>query len=188
MESAISLRAEAPISEWSEDWLAYTPFDIIFLSSADFDSAPSSVTAALENYLFAGGNIVVFGKDTVPAAWHSAGKTTLPDGVQYQAGQGHCMVISENNLSKLNPETTRSLRNTAVDAARYWQSLPHDAGAANGDFPGQKIRKHPCCGIVIIMLAFVIIIGPVNIILLKLAVSAAPGCCGPFPPFHLSPH
>ena len=166
VDDTAGLRAEAPISEWSEDWLAYTPFDLILLNSSDLAAAPPSVTAALGNYLSAGGNIVVIGREPLPAAWRAPEKTTLPDGVVYPVGLGHCVEISQNNLAKLDPETTRHLRNTAVDSARYWKSLPHDAGAANDAFPVVENLKIPVRGIVIIMLAFIIVIGPVNIILL----------------------
>ena len=30
-----SLRAESPVSEWSENWLAYSPFDAIVLNATD---------------------------------------------------------------------------------------------------------------------------------------------------------
>ncbi len=53
------------------------------------------------------------------------------------------------------------------DAAHYWQSLPDDSGAANAALPIVESLKIPTRGIVVIMLAFVIIIGPVNIIWLN---------------------
>ncbi|MEJ0091570.1 MAG: hypothetical protein WDM80_17715 [Limisphaerales bacterium] len=84
-DSIESLRAEVPISEWSEDWLAYTPFDIIAISSADLDSAPPGVLSALGNYLLAGGDIIVFGKDALPSAWRSDRQISLPDGASYLA-------------------------------------------------------------------------------------------------------
>ncbi len=53
-----SLRAESPVSEWSENWLAYTPFDAVVLNAADLSSAPPAVLGALGDYLSAGGNVV----------------------------------------------------------------------------------------------------------------------------------
>jgi hypothetical protein len=162
-----SLRAEAPVSEWSDNWLAYTPFDAVALNAADLATAPPGVTSALGDYLSAGGNLIVFGKGAVPAAWRSAEKTSLPGGVEHQTGLGRCFVIPMDNLSQLDARTTRILRDAINSAARYWQTLPSDAGAANGLFPVVKNLKIPIRGIVIIMLAFVILIGPVNIILLN---------------------
>ena len=39
-ESTESLRAELLITAWSENWLAYTPFDAVVLNAADFNSMP----------------------------------------------------------------------------------------------------------------------------------------------------
>ncbi|HXI73008.1 MAG TPA: hypothetical protein VNN22_21925 [Verrucomicrobiae bacterium] len=162
-----SLRAEAPVSEWSDNWLAYTPFDVIALNSLDVNSAPPAVAAALWSYLQAGGNVIIFGNDALPATWRSSNQTVLPDGVEYRVGLGSCFVIPKVSLSQLDPKTLQTLRDTANGAARYWQSLPGDAGSANGVFPVVANLKIPVRGIVIIMLAFIIIIGPVNIILLN---------------------
>ncbi|MEI9864630.1 MAG: hypothetical protein WDN00_08770 [Limisphaerales bacterium] len=166
-DSIESLRAEAPISEWSEDWLAYTPFDIIAISSADFDSAPPAVISALGNYLLAGGDIIVFGKDALPSAWRSAKQISLADGMEYHAGFGRCFVIPLEKLSSLDTTTIQTVRDTAKSSALYWQNLPHDAGSANDAFRVVENLKLPVRGIVVIMLAFVIIIGPANIILLN---------------------
>ncbi|MDD5140801.1 MAG: hypothetical protein PHY43_11140 [Verrucomicrobiales bacterium] len=167
LNSAESLRAEAPVSEWSEDWLAYTPFEIIMLNSMDFSSSPPSVISALRKYMQAGGCMVIFGKDTLPANWRSSSQTSLPDGVEYDVGLGRCFVITKDNLAVLDPKTTQILRDTAATSARYWQSLPASSDAANGVFSVVENLKIPVRGIVIIMLTFVIVIGPVNIILLN---------------------
>lgn len=161
-----SLRAEAPLSEWSEDWLAYTPFDAILLDAVDLNSAPPAVIAALGNYLRAGGNVMIFGQDSLPATWRSAAIPLL-EGVEYQVGLGRCFAILKDNLAALDAKTMQTLREAVEASSRYWQSLPDDSDAANGIFPVVDNLKIPVRGIVLIMLAFVLIIGPVNIILLN---------------------
>jgi hypothetical protein len=49
--STESLRAESPVSEWSENWLAYTPFDAMTLNAADLNSMPPAVLSAIGDYL-----------------------------------------------------------------------------------------------------------------------------------------
>jgi hypothetical protein len=59
------------------------------------------------------------------------------------------------------------LRDAVRETARYWQTLPGDSGAANAAMPVVENIKIPTRGIVVIMLAFIIVIGPVNIYLLN---------------------
>ena len=166
-ESTESLRAELPITAWSENWLAYTPFDAVVLNAADFNSMPSAVLAAIGDYLQAGGNVFVFGQGDLPPTWLSARKKTLAEGVEYHVGLGTCFVATAKNVSTLDPKTLQYLRNTIIAAAHYWQSLPNDSSAANAAFSVVENVKIPIRGIVIIMLAFVVTIGPVNILLLN---------------------
>ena len=77
-ENVQTLRAESPVSEWSENWLAYTPFDAVMISAADMNALTPGVSGALADYLFAGGNIFVAGKKQLPAAWHTLTQTPSP--------------------------------------------------------------------------------------------------------------
>lgn len=162
-----SLRAELPVSEWSESWLAYTPFDGMALNAADFNGMPSGVLAAIGNYLQAGGNVFVFGQGDLPATWRSAQTNSLPDGVAFRVGLGTCFVSGAKGFARLDPKTLQFLRNAMNDTVRYWQSLPEDGNAANAAVPIVKNLKIPVRGIVFIMLAFVVLIGPVNIVVLN---------------------
>jgi hypothetical protein len=166
-DSIESLRAESPVSEWSENWLAYTPFDAIVLDAADFNSLPPAVLAAVGNYLEAGGNVFIFGGGDFPAAWHSAQKKSQADGVEYRVGFGMCFVSPTKNFSALDTKTFQFLRDAVSNAARYWQNLPDNGGAANAALPVVENLKIPVRGIVVIMLAFIIVIGPANIIILS---------------------
>jgi hypothetical protein len=162
-----SLRAEAPVSEWSADWLAYTPFDAVVLDAADLSSMSPAALGAMGNYLQAGGNVVLSGQTAVPPAWHPSQTDDLRDGVEYDIGFGRCFAFKAENLSALDPKSVQTLRATVRDTARYWQSLPGDIAAANAALPIVANLKIPTRGIVIIMLLFIIIIGPVNIIYLS---------------------
>jgi len=166
-ESTESLRAELPLAAWSENWLAYTPFDAVVLDAADFGSMPSAVLAAIGNYLQAGGNVFVFGRSDLPSTWLSARKKPLEEGVEYHVGLGTCFVATTKNVSTLGPKTLQYLRNAINATAHYWQSLPDDSSAANAVFSVVENVKIPVRGIVFIMLVFVVTIGPVNIILLN---------------------
>ncbi|HEY5232312.1 MAG TPA: hypothetical protein VIK35_02095 [Verrucomicrobiae bacterium] len=166
-DSIQSLRAESPVSGWSENWLAYSPFDTVVLNAADLNSMSPAVLGAIGDYLSAGGNVVLSGQAALPAAWHSSQKKNMRDGAEYDVGFGRCFAFNSENLGMLDPQSAQTLRDTVREAARYWQSLPDNSGAANAALPIVNSLKIPVRGIVIIMLAFVIIIGPVNIIYLN---------------------
>ena len=162
-----SLRAESPASEWSENWLAYSPFDAIVLNPADLSSMSPAVLGAIGDYLHAGGNVVLSGTTDLPTSWHPWRKQNLRDGVDYGIGFGRCFTFGSENLATLDPQSIQTLRDTVREAARYWQSLPADSGAANAAMSVVENLKIPTRGIVVIMLAFIIIIGPVNLIYLN---------------------
>ena len=166
-DSVESLRAESPASAWSDNWLAYSPFDAVVLNAADMSSMPPSVLGAIGDYLQAGGNVVLSGKTNLPPAWHPWQNQSLPDGFDYGIGFGRCFVFNSENPSTLDPKSVQTVRDAVRDAAHYWQTLPDDSGSANSVLPIVENLKIPTRGIVIIMLAFVIIIGPVNIVYLN---------------------
>jgi hypothetical protein len=166
-DSVESLRAESPVSEWSENWLAYSPFEAIVLNAADMNSLSPAVLAAIGDYLSAGGNVVLSGKTDLPAAWHPAQKKNLRDGVEFDVGFGRCFAFRSENPAMLDAKSVQTLRDAVRETARYWQTLPADSGAANAAMPVVENIKIPTRGIVVIMLAFIIVIGPVNIYLLN---------------------
>ncbi|MEI7808959.1 MAG: hypothetical protein WCJ07_10810, partial [Verrucomicrobiota bacterium] len=67
----------------------------------------------------------------------------------------------------LDPNSIQFLRATVRDTARYWQILPADSGAANAAMPVVENIKIPTRGIVVVMVAFIIVIGPINIYVLN---------------------
>jgi hypothetical protein len=162
-----NLRAETAVSDWSDNWLAYSPFDAVVVGADDLNTMPPAVFSALGDYLSAGGNIFFAGQTELPAAWHFWRKENLSDGTQYEIGLGRCFTFSSKNLSTLDDRSIQILRKTVHDSVLYWRSLPQDAMAANSVFPVVNNLKIPTRGIVGIMLAFIILIGPVNIIVLS---------------------
>ena len=162
-----SLRAESPVSEWSDNWLAYTPFDAVVIGAGDLSAMTPAVFAALGDYLHAGGNLVLLGKGDLPVAWHAARVKKLHDGAESEIGFGNCFAFATENPAALTTQSVARLREVVRETARYWQSLPNDSGAANGAMPVVESLKIPVRGIVIIMLAFIIVIGPVNIFYLN---------------------
>lgn len=161
-----SLRAESPLSDWSDNWLAYSPFDAVVLGAADMRTISPPVLAALGDYLYAGGNVVLLGGADLPGSWHPSQAKSLLNGTEYTVGFGNCFALT-GNAAALDPETGQVLQTGVRDSARYWQTLPSDGGAANAAMPVVENLKVPSRAIIFIMLTFIIVIGPVNLIYLN---------------------
>jgi hypothetical protein len=166
-DSIEGLRSESAVSDWSETWLAYSPFDAVVLNAADLGAMSPAVLGAIGDYLHAGGNVVLSGKTDLPASWHPWRKQKLHDGVDYGIGFGRCFTFDSENLAGLDSRSVQALREAARESALYWRSLPGDSAAANAQMPVVENLKIPTRGIVIIMLAFIVVIGPVNMIYLN---------------------
>jgi len=162
-----SVRAETPVNSWSESWLAYTPFDAVALNASDLAGMPAAVVNALGDYLYAGGNIFIAGKSELPADWHATETRNMSEGAEHTIGLGHCFIFPTENMNTLEPKTLQVLRDRVRESGRYWQMLPSDSTAANNAMPVVKNLQVPIRGIVVIMVAFIIVIGPVNIIVLN---------------------
>lgn len=162
-----SMRAESPVTDWSQTWLAYTPFDAIVLGEEDVNAMSPAVFAAIGDFLNAGGNIVVFGATDLPAAWHPWKSHKLDGGAEFRIGFGRCFVFESGNPASLDRQTIQNLRGAVRQSAVYWQSLPQDNGAGESVLPVHGNIKVPVRSTVLIMLAFVVVIGPVNLIFLS---------------------
>jgi hypothetical protein len=165
-EPNLLLRAEVPVNEWSETWLSYTPFDGIALNAADLRSMPPAVQNAIWRYTEAGGNLFLLGNAQIPDSWRGASKTALEGGECLDAGFGRCFLFATDKVADLKPSAVKDMTDKIQSAARIWQMTP-DEGSANSSFPVVENVKIPVRGIVFIMLAFVITIGPVNIFFLS---------------------
>jgi hypothetical protein len=162
-----TLRSESPVTDWSEDWLAYSPFDAVVFNAGDLAAMPPGVFAALGNYVHAGGNVVLLGQAGLPAQWHAAQRRELAGGAEFDTGFGRVFAIAHEKPAPMDSQPTERLRQVTRESAQYFQSLPNDNGQANTLMPVVENLKIPARGTVIVMLAFVILIGPVNIFYLS---------------------
>ena len=139
-EAVESLRAESPVSEWSENWLAYSPFDAIVFSAADLASMPPAVLGAVGDYLHAGGNVVLAGKTELPAAWHPSQKKSLRDGVEFDVGFGRCFAFNSENPAGIRCEIRPGLaRGGARHRALLAIACPETAARQIRFCPSSKI-------------------------------------------------
>jgi hypothetical protein len=160
------LRSELPMPEWSDSWLSYTPYDAIAFSESDVKDLRPAALSALWGYVECGGNLFIFGAESVPEPWSSFPKAAIDDVDCRDVGLGRCFAFKDGTLSDLTPEETTAMTDAADRAARYWLALP-DEGGANQIFPVIQNYRVPVRSTVFVMLLFVIAIGPVNLVVLS---------------------
>ncbi len=177
--------ANAPVGEWSENWLAYTRFDGVILTSGEWkelsDEFPQ-VLAALKKYTEAGGMLSIVGTDwSAPKEWTSRNfKKT-----KFDAGFGTVTAI-DKDTAKAKPDID-PLRDQLLERVKPWESAMditsrggrsyRGAGAATGSMTGGEttLRALPVVEsygvpvklIMILIVVFAILIGPVNIYVLS---------------------
>jgi hypothetical protein len=158
------VRSEIPAAEWSEAWISYSPFDGIVLNAREFKSLPPAAATAVWRYTECGGNLVLLGGE-IPQSLTSLthGQSAWPEGIA--VGFGRCFIVPAEKLSDVENALT-PLQHALTDSANYWQSIPN-AAAANTMFPVIANSHIPIQGTVFIMMLFVIVIGPVNIVILS---------------------
>jgi len=153
-------RAEQPVDQWSSDWLAYTAFDGVIVAGGEMATMPSHVRLALMRYAECGGTLMVVGDWEPPDSWRRA--ETLPTGAAvYDAVFGLCIVGASGSTGDVS-----AFMASARKTLEPWRHVA-DVLAAHKAFPVTESLSVPVRGMMGLMLAFVILIGPVNLLVLR---------------------
>ncbi len=160
------LRSELPIPEWSEAWLSYTPYDAVVLTTTDLRTLSAAAFGALWGYVECGGNVIVFGDTAVPEPWRAFAKTNFDQGEMRNIGLGRCFTFDASHITALSAANLKRLTEAVDKSGNAWQSLPSLEDASRA-FPVVANYQVPVRGTVIIMLLFVLAIGPTNLIVLS---------------------
>lgn len=81
---------------------------------------------------------------------------------RFYAGFGQGLLLEASSITQLDRAQVDALREVARECGQVWQSMPTE-GNANSEFPVIENIQIPVRGIVFIMLAFILVVGPVNI-------------------------
>lgn len=163
------LRSELEASGWSESWLAFTAFDLVLLSRGDLAAMNAAQQNALRSYVEAGGGLMVLGLSELPKAWQSGAQNVFSyprygGWHRFAIGFGQMVFTGTGNITSLDRDQVNMARELARECGQVWQSMPNE-GSANSEFPVIEDARIPVRGIVFIMLAFILVVGPVNIFL-----------------------
>lgn len=161
------LRSELEAASWSESWLAYTCFDLVVLARGDLAAMNAAQQNALRSYVESGGGLAVLGQAELPNAWLSSAikRDVFPrnaGALRFVAGFGQYLLLSSPSIALLDRAQVDAMRQIAQESGQVWQSMPKESGA-NTEFPVIEDTRIPVRGIVFIMLAFILIVGPLNL-------------------------
>ena len=153
-----AFRLESPITEWSPNWLAYSRFDGVVITTADIQRMPATVMSALRKYVECGGSLLVSGTKSLPESLREGGTDDGSGGVYL--GFGRCVPFFAGTADW--GRLVRILR-----TSRSPWDAQMDISSANRKFPVIDDFKVPIKGLFVLIMVFAIVIGPLNIYLLS---------------------
>ena len=154
-------RADAPIQAWSPNWLAYSRYHGIAVTSDDLRAAPGPVRRALTQFVEIGGVLIVLGSSPELAqAWRheKAGGFTVAYG-----GFGKCIIDESGDYERWDHSQWEYVVATLIESV-HTTNLDAPSLVA-GSLAGGDVRL-PVRGLLILMFLFAIVIGPVNLYVL----------------------
>ncbi len=165
-------RAVMPASVWSGDWLAYSGYDGVVTTAGELADAPAAVVEALWHYVETGGSLLVLGRPDEESGFGGA-RRTRPQASLYEAGlevdyAGFGVVLTAEGAARVTDFTAPQLERLET-AWRYsrkvWDRTRDPSGAHRAFAVADKVEI-PVRGLFVVVLAFTVLIGPVNLAIL----------------------
>lgn len=167
------VREPRPLVEWGTNWLGYTRYMTVLLSENDFTSMTPELSDALRSYVLTGGTVaIVFGsaEAQVPNDWLDEwpGATNANHGPAVGAldfGMGTVHLLRAEETGQLDSKQW-------IEQLNQWHTLAASRAAkrstedANRDLPIVEGQVTPARGLLLVMLIFAVVIGPVNVMVL----------------------
>lgn len=163
------MRAELEPTQWSEYWLSYTSADAVLLSQSDFSLMSEPVRTALWRYTESGGCLVVLGRIDVPETWRGREVPSTDGATHHRIGFGECLQLDASSVETLTPPQLVKLKSvilqTSVSMAD--KSLLNQGQSLNSFFPVVDNANLPVRGMTFLMLVFILVVGPINLLVLR---------------------
>jgi len=174
------LAYKSPTPEWSANWVGYSSFDAVMITAEELNGAPDGVRTALWRFAECGGSLVIIGGREIPAQWRARRVIEVEAAYEADPSKKFPMTLS----SKTQSYNVGFGWVTVIDAAGVKSILPTQWGAIkhgwrgsrpagknyadvveiNKDFPVIERIGIPVRGLFVLMLMFVVVIGPINLI------------------------
>jgi hypothetical protein len=169
-------REPRPLREWGTNWLGYTRYMAVMVAGSDIASMPAALSDALRAYVLTGGTLtIVYSSDEPPslAGWSQQWSPSVmppPDARrQWSADYGLGTIRMLRNDTANQWESKRWINELKQwkNAARS-RAATRDTESANLGLPVVEGQVTPARGLLLVMLLFAIVIGPVNVVVLWL--------------------
>lgn len=183
---------QAPISDWSTGWMTYARFHGVIVSGEELNAVSESVRTALLRYVERGGSLMVIGYWQVPPQWRTrqgaikdeevtwpasgSGKLPVPvpspapkpskpqkDLPVFYLGFGNVIVTGDIDPAQITVNQWRHL-GLNFEATRPRLTQYNNLTEINDKFQVVERLGVPVRGLFALILLFVIVIGPVNLI------------------------
>ena len=158
------LAYKSPMSEWSGNWLGYSGFDAVVITAEELREAPEAARSALWRYVECGGAMVVIGHMEIPKPWQArrVAFSGTNDVTLYYVGFGQTVLIDAAKVKQITPSHWSDIK-LGWKGSRLSGKSYYDIADINNDFPVVERIGVPVRGLFVLMLAFVVVIGPVNL-------------------------
>jgi hypothetical protein len=160
-EPAVSVRADIPPGDWSDQWVQYARFDGALFTPTDWGEMPPPVRAALLRWVSAGGAIIFFGLPDHLPQLRPANEIT-----QFSAGHyGFGTIVFAGNAPDLTNPMAVSLR----ELRAQWQRSPmvqQPLDQINGWMPILDNNGAPVGAMFSLLVVFAVAGGPVSLYML----------------------
>lgn len=176
------LAYKSPMAEWSANWVAYSSFDGVVITAEELGDAPDAVRSALWSFAECGGSLLVIGAWEIPENWRSRRIEVveaeekkigvpyrkfvqpLPEAARnYGVGFGKVTTVDASAVKSILPAQWGAIKNSLA-GSRPTEKPYRDILDINKDFPVVERIGIPVRSLFVLMLTFVIVIGPVNLI------------------------
>lgn len=158
------IKSESEILRWSDNWLAYTCYDGVVISAEEMRQKPNGVSKALDEYVRAGGTLMVVGESKLSQAGRVSNLGPLK---AVAAGFGSYTSVKPSELEQWNKKDWSSVLKD------FWgvtsEKMRHSTSIedANRVFPVVDRLEIPVKGMFVLVIVFAILIGPVNLYILS---------------------
>lgn len=180
---------EFPMSEWSQNWMSFTRFNGVMLQAEELNAAPETVRSALLRYVERGGTLIVTGTWRPPVQWQAwrgsikdepviskedeavtepAPKPTPNSRPQaelpvFYIGFGSVFVTESIDPKEISVNQWNQMKER-LTGKRLGPEEYATLATINQEFRVVEQFGVPVRGLFALMLLFVIVIGPVNLL------------------------
>lgn len=157
------VQATIPMTQWSDNRLAYTSFAAIILTAQELERAPETIRNVLDQYVRLGNTLIVV--DEKPLSGQAGGTDYRQSNICDFGRVTYLKIALKKMTEEQWDHLTVEVKDTALAVRGGKQTDNIDE--INRSYPVMAETKIPVKQLFVLLLVFVIIIGPINFIVLS---------------------